>query len=263
MVLSNLPLRLFRFQSEERIAKDLEQSGLALPASAPESVNWRTYIDLDEPAFFQQTPPACTRQATGNSVGPQIDVADGRFRYNLAGGDIGELQPSTGAQHSHNLVEDTTLVDAEVDDPVADDDIGPTVLDRQFLDDPLSELDMAEAQRRRRCTGAFQHLVGHVDADDAPLGADLSGGDEAVETAARPEIDHPLPGMQCPLRERIAYTRKSLNGALRHSGDDGLVVAQSSRQRSSGVEVEAAAWIDGDIPILGPDFIAERHRINW
>ena len=35
------------------------------------------------------------------------------------------------------------------------------------------------------------------------------------------------------------------------------------RDRSSGVEVEAAARIDGDIPILGPDFIAERHRINW
>jgi len=29
------------------------------------------------------------------------------------------------------------------------------------------------------------------------------------------------------------------------------------------VEVEAAARIDGDIPIFGPDFIAERHRINW
>src|SRR6516165_4108435 len=124
---------LFRFQREECIAKDLEQSGLALPASVPESVNSRTYIDLDEPAFFQQTPPACARQATGNSVGPQIDVADGRFRHNLAGGDVGELQPSTGAQHSHNLIEDTTLVGAEVNDAVADDDIGPTVLDRRFL----------------------------------------------------------------------------------------------------------------------------------
>src|SRR6516162_2576459 len=136
---------LFRFQSEECIAKDLEQSGLALPASVPESVNWRTYIDLDEPAFFQQTPPACARQGTGNSVGPQIDVADGRFRHNLAGGDVGELQPSTGAQHSHNLVEYTTLVGAQVDDAVADDGIRPTVLDRQFLDDPLSELDTAGA----------------------------------------------------------------------------------------------------------------------
>ena len=83
--------RLFRFQSEERIAKDLEQSGFALPDSAPESVNWRTYIDPDEPAFFQKTPPACTRQATGNSVGPQIDVADRRFRHGPAGRDVGEL----------------------------------------------------------------------------------------------------------------------------------------------------------------------------
>jgi hypothetical protein len=65
------------------------------------------------------------------------------------------------------------------------------------------------------------------------------------------------------LRERIAYTRKRFNGSLRHSGDKLLVIAQSSRQRSSGVEVEAAARIDGDIPILGPDFMAERHRINW
>jgi hypothetical protein len=69
--------------------------------------------------------------------------------------------------------------------------------------------------------------------------------------------------MQCALRERIAYTRKRLNGGLRHSGDNVLAVAQSARQRSSGVEVEAAVRIDGDIPILGPDFIAERHRINW
>src|SRR5262249_10104490 len=59
---------------------------------------------------------------------------------------------------------------------------------------------------------AFQHLVGHVDADDAPLGADLSGGDKAIEAAARPEIDHALSRIQCPLRERIAYTRKRLNG---------------------------------------------------
>jgi hypothetical protein len=122
---------------------------------------------------------------------------------------------------------------------------------------------MAETHRRRRCTGAFQHLVGHVDADDAPLATDLSGGDKAVETAARPEIDHPLPGIQCPLRERIAYTRKRLNRGLGHSGDDVLVVAQSSRQRSSGMKVEAAVRIDGDIPILGPNFIAECHRINW
>jgi hypothetical protein len=29
------------------------------------------------------------------------------------------------------------------------------------------------------------------------------------------------------------------------------------------MEVEGTVGIDGDIPILGPDFIAESHRINW
>jgi hypothetical protein len=29
------------------------------------------------------------------------------------------------------------------------------------------------------------------------------------------------------------------------------------------MKVEGAARVDGDIPILRPDFIAERYRINW
>jgi hypothetical protein len=41
------------------------------------------------------------------------------------------------------------------------------------------------------------------------------------------------------------------------------IAVAAARERSSSVEVEAAARIDGDIPILGLDFIAERHRINW
>ena len=128
---------------------------------------------------------------------------------------------------------------------------------------PLSELDIAEAHRGRRCAGACQHLVSHIDADDAPRGTDLFGGDEAVETTARAEIDNPLAGIQCPLRERIPDTRKGFDGTLRHLSDNGLVVAQSPRQRASGVKVERAVRIGGNIAIFGADFIAECHRINW
>ena len=137
------------------------------------------------------------------------------------------------------------------------------ILDRQVLNDPLSELDIAEAHGCRRSTGAFQHLVGHIDADHTTFGADLRGCDEAVEAAARPEIDDSFAGVQRPLRERIADTGKRFDGALRHSGDNSIVVAQSPCQRASGMEVEGAARIDGDIPIFGPDFIAEGHRIDW
>jgi hypothetical protein len=48
----------------------------------------------------------------------------------------GELQSSARAQHPHDLFEDATFVGAEVDDAVADDDIGPTVFNRQILDHP-------------------------------------------------------------------------------------------------------------------------------
>src|SRR5204863_4434596 len=92
--------------------------------------------------------------------------------------------------------------------------------------------------------------------------SDLFSGHKAVEATTRAEIDHPFAWVQCALRERITDTRKRFDGALRRSGDNVIVVAQSPRQRSSGMEVEGAVRIDGDIPILGPDFIAEAHRID-
>jgi hypothetical protein len=61
---------LARLSREKGVVEDLEQSRLALPASATEGVDRRADLDLNEPAFFQQMPPACARQATGNSVGP-------------------------------------------------------------------------------------------------------------------------------------------------------------------------------------------------
>ena len=123
-------IELLRLMGYERIAKDLEQPRLALATGTTERINRRTDGDLDEPAFLQHLPPACARQATGNSVGPKVDVADRRFRHGLAGCDVGELQSSARAQHPHDLFEDAAFVGAEIDDAIADDDIGPTILDR-------------------------------------------------------------------------------------------------------------------------------------
>src|SRR5262245_41136265 len=132
--------RLFRLVGNECVAEDLEQSRLALPASATEGVNGRTYIDVYETTFFQHPPPACARQATGDSVGPEVDVADRRFRYRLSGGDVSKLQLSTWAEHAEDFVEHTALVGAKVDDAVADEHIGTRVLDWQILDHALAEL---------------------------------------------------------------------------------------------------------------------------
>jgi hypothetical protein len=191
---------------------DLEQSRLALPTGTTERVNRWAYIDVDETAFFKHPPPACARQATGNSIGPKVDVADLCFRHGLTGRDIGELQASARLQHPHDLTEDAALVGAKVDDAVADDDIGPGGLDEQILDHALPEPDIADTHRRCRRTGALQHFSGHVDADNLPLGPDLFGGDKAVEAAARPEIDNPLAGPQYALREWIPDPCKCFNG---------------------------------------------------
>ena len=83
--------RLFRLVGNECVAEDLEQSRLALPASATESVNRRTYINVYETAFLQHPPPACARQATGNSVRPEVDLMERRFRYGLAARNVAEL----------------------------------------------------------------------------------------------------------------------------------------------------------------------------
>ena len=93
-----------RFSREIRVAEDLEQPRLALPASSPEGVDRRADFDLNETAFFQYLLPACARQAAGNSIGPQVDIADSRLRYDPAGGDVGELQSSARAQHPHDLI---------------------------------------------------------------------------------------------------------------------------------------------------------------
>ena len=75
------PLKpLLRFKGYERVAKDLEQPRLAFAAGAAEGIDRRAYTDIDDTAYFQHPPPARARQATGNSVGPKIDVADRRFR---------------------------------------------------------------------------------------------------------------------------------------------------------------------------------------
>jgi len=124
------PLQLFRLVGQERVAEDLEQARFALPTSVAERIHWRTDSDVGETDLFKHLLPACARQATGNSIGPEIDVSERPCRNHLAGCDIRELQPSTQFQYPHDLGEYLPFVGAKVDDAIADDDIGPTIVYR-------------------------------------------------------------------------------------------------------------------------------------
>jgi len=113
-------------------------------------------------------------------------------------------------------------------------------------------MPIADAAERERC----KHFFGHVDADNLPLGPDLFGGDKAVEATARPEIDNPLAGPLCALREWIPDPCKCFNGALRHSGHNSFVVAQVSRQWASCMEMITSMRINSHGAIFRFHFLA-------
>src|SRR5260370_27017064 len=94
----------------EHVSVDLEAAGILLALRSLERVRWRACGHVDETGLAQHLLPGCTRQTTGNSSGPQIDVVDGGGGNRAAVGDVGELQPAAGTQHAEDLGERRPLV---------------------------------------------------------------------------------------------------------------------------------------------------------
>jgi hypothetical protein len=94
------------------VSKHFKPSRVGLAICTTESVNRGSNMDIDEATFFDQTLPACTRQATGNSGGPKVNVGNRGFRYRLSVGDIGKLQMATRSQYPFYFREYLLLVGA-------------------------------------------------------------------------------------------------------------------------------------------------------
>jgi hypothetical protein len=126
------PLRTSRLRlvGHNRVAINAKGSSVWLAMSTFERVDWLTDSDVDETGRFDQFCPACTRQATGDSTSPQIDLASCLFRYGLGVRNVGELQGTSRAKHAERFGEDRLLVRAQVDHAVGDYNVGPLVLDR-------------------------------------------------------------------------------------------------------------------------------------
>jgi hypothetical protein len=118
-----------RLACHERVAVHTERSGVALAVGTFESVDRATDGDLDKTGCLDQCRPACTRQATGNSTGPEVDLAPGFFRYGFGVGDVGKLEDTARAEHAEGFGESPLLVRAQIDHTVRDDHVGPRVLD--------------------------------------------------------------------------------------------------------------------------------------
>ena len=80
---------------QKGVPKHFEQPCLTLAAGTAKDIDWRADPDIDETALLKHMPPACARQATGNSIGPQIDIAQRPCRNLLTVGDVRKLQAPT------------------------------------------------------------------------------------------------------------------------------------------------------------------------
>ena len=85
-----------RFAGHEGVAEDIKGSCIALARRSAEGVHGGADHNIDEPDLFEHLLPPCARQATGDSTGPQIDIALRLYGYGSAVGDVGELQDPTG-----------------------------------------------------------------------------------------------------------------------------------------------------------------------
>lgn len=97
---------------QKGVAKYFEQPCFALAAGTAKGIDRRANADIDETALLKHVPPACTRQATGDSVSPQVDVAQRPRRDFLAVCDVRKLQAPSGFQYAYDFAEDPALVGA-------------------------------------------------------------------------------------------------------------------------------------------------------
>jgi len=88
-------METLRLAAQEGVAKHLELARVRLALRAAKGVDGRTDPNIHEAAVFHHFLPGCTRQTTGNSSCPKIDVMNSRLGYWFAVSNIGKLKVST------------------------------------------------------------------------------------------------------------------------------------------------------------------------
>jgi hypothetical protein len=178
-----------RFVCQKGIAKDLEQPGLAFTTGTAKGVNRRADPDIDKTALLKDLPQACARQASGNSVGPQVDIAEGACRNLLAVRDVGNCRRPAGLRTRKISAKTWRLLAQKLTTPLL---ITRRVFDRQALNHVLPKLYITQTHGGRRGARPLEHFLDHVDADDATFGLDLSSREKAVEPASSFVKDAPF-----------------------------------------------------------------------
>ena len=101
-----------RFSGEERVTVDLETPRVLLASRSLEGIDRRADLRVNEADILQHLLPGCTRQTTGDSGSPEIDVLNSSRGHGLSVRDVGKLQMTARPQHAIDFVEYRLLVGA-------------------------------------------------------------------------------------------------------------------------------------------------------
>jgi hypothetical protein len=85
----------------------------------------------------------CLQQGTGDSAGPEIDVAAALLADRPLDRDVGDLQPAARPQHAEDLRERDVLVRQQIEDAVRDRDVEARLGKRERLGDASTNIAFA------------------------------------------------------------------------------------------------------------------------
>jgi hypothetical protein len=107
----------------ERDAPRIKLGGVRLVLGAGEDVDFSAPADVYEAGVLEYPIPLCFQQSTGDSPAPKVDVVLCVLRHLLVDDDVRYLDAAAGLEHPVDLLHHDHLVGAEIDYPIADDDI--------------------------------------------------------------------------------------------------------------------------------------------
>ena len=125
-------------------------------------------------------------------------------------------------------------------------------IEREILDAAFAKLDVgiADALRDDGRVAAcdFEHVVGHIHADNAPLRADHLRGDEANFPRAAAEIEHGL--AFADIGARVAAAVVALNDFLRNDFEPARIVLHRAAERGfAALRTGGVAVFDGGFDV--------------
>ena len=163
--------------------------------------------------------------------------------------------PPAGLEHAQRLAKHLGLLGRQVDDAVGDHEVDRAVRDRQVLDLAESELDVGHAGARAAFAARLlDHRRRHVDADHAPGGSGLGGGEEAVDPGARAQIEHRLTRADRGVRERVPAPESQ----VRPLGEDRGLLRRIAQLGERVLRVRVAAATDARRPAATAALLRDR-----